>query len=79
MRAESSPWKIGDRRGTAFRHVHGKAGPGHYLPVEIFLQSGYSLEATNFSRLDFGFTETTVETLRRLHADLGKRPEVIWR
>jgi hypothetical protein len=29
MRAKSSPWEIGDRRRSAFRHLPGRAGPGH--------------------------------------------------
>ncbi len=62
-----------------FRETFGTAAPSHYLPIESFLHSGYSIEPTNFCGLDFGFTETTVKTLGRLHADLGKRPEVIWR
>ena len=32
MRAESSPWEIGDRRRSAFRQPPGRAGPGHEEP-----------------------------------------------
>jgi hypothetical protein len=36
---------------------------GHYLPVGVFLHSGYLIEAANFSRLNLGFAETTVRTV----------------
>lgn len=50
----------------------------HYLPVGVFLHSGYSI-AANFSRPNVGFAETTVRTLRRLHVDPEKRRDMIWR
>jgi len=45
------------------RAAHSKACQavvGHYLPVGLFLHSGYSIEAANSSRLNLSFTETTV-------------------
>ena len=51
--AEITSFCEGDRKAN-------QATAGHYLPVGLFLDSCYSIEAANSSRLNLSFTETTV-------------------
>jgi hypothetical protein len=67
--AISRPWRLhlnflcrAESNGgfSAIKLIARISGTGHYLPVGLFLHSGYSIEAANSSRLNLSFTETTV-------------------